>query len=322
MGEPGGIGPEICIAAALHCTSHGSATPLIVGDMRVLHARASQSSNIQWNRVTDVANIVHGPHVINVFEPNTEQCRLDTIPCGTYTVQSGRASFCYVETAVHLIKEGWSNRLVTAPISKEAWHAAAVPYTGHTEALAALSNTTEYAMIFVSVLPNKKYVAVVLATRHVALKDVPKYLDEKALTTAITAGIGFLDSLGVQRKRIGICSLNPHAGDNGLVGTEEQSLIVPVLEKCKRDDVVFVGPMSSDAVFHKAQCNELDLVVSMYHDQGIAPLKIISYYSCVNVTFGLPFMRTSPGHGVAFDIAGKHCARPDSMIAATNFSDQ
>ena len=214
-------------------------------------------------------------------------------------------SFDYVKKAVELLQTGEYSKLVTAPISKKNWQDLGVPYPAHTEALAALTNTQKYAMIFA----NSK-AKVVLTTRHIAIKDVPQAFNQATLNEAIEVGIDFLNQLGIKNKRIGICSLNPHGDENCSV-----DILIP-----KYKNVEFIGPTSGDALFQKAVLGTLDLIVAAYHDQGIFPLKAMDYYRCVNITIGLPFVRVSPGHGTAFDIAGKNIANPDAMIEAIDWA--
>ena len=228
---------------------------------------------------------------------------------------TGKYSFLYLEKALDLIKNSFAEKLVTAPISKKAWQDAGILYPAHTEALAGMTNTKKYSMIFA----NRK-VKVVLATRHIPVKDISENFDKKSLEDALDIGIQFLDMIGVEKKRIGVCGLNPHAGEDGCNGDEEIKIISPVLNQARYKNIKFYGPVSGDAVFHKAMTGELDLVVAAYHDQGIFPLKAMDYFGCVNITIGLPFIRVSPGHGTAFDIAGKNLANPDAMIEAILWS--
>jgi 4-hydroxythreonine-4-phosphate dehydrogenase len=308
MGDPLGIGPEICIKACLNKKIIRKCSPVIVGDIDVLK-KTSKIKNISWNLINTPIDIK--TNSINVF--NTQKYKIKNISTHKPTKISGLASFNYIEESLNLIKKNWTNILVTAPISKQAWELAKLKYHAHTEALASITKTKKYAMIFVN---NKA--RVILLTRHIPINQVPKNINRKNFREAINLGIDFLNSIGITNKRIGICGLNPHAGDDGLIGNEEKTILLPVIKKIKNINIT--NPESADSIFNKMLNNKIDLIIAMYHDQGIIPLKTISYYTCVNITWGLPIIRTSPGHGVAFDIAGKNIAKPDSMIEAINWA--
>ncbi|MCP4482160.1 MAG: hypothetical protein GY817_05110 [bacterium] len=220
-------------------------------------------------------------------------------------------SYEYLKKAVEILtnRPKVYKRLVTAPISKVDWQEADVPYPAHTEALAGLTGISKYAMVFA----NSK-ARVVLATRHIPLEDIPQFFTRKALEDAIDIGVDFLEQLGIKNKRIGICSLNPHGDENCEVNTPN------ILFLRKYQNLTFIGPTSGDALFQKAVDDKLDLIIAAYHDQGIFPLKAMDYYRCVNITVGLPFIRVSPGHGTATDIAGQGVAKCDAMVEAIRWS--
>lgn len=318
MGDASGIGPEISIKTVMSEKVRKKCLPIIIGNFEVLKNSipVDMLKNFTWNIVDEKIeklNIVDAKNCINLinidFEKNYK------LKIGTPDKTTGKYSFLYLKKAVELINNSFAKKIVTAPISKKAWQEAGILYPAHTEALAGLTNTKKYAMIFA----NKK-VKVVLATRHIPVKDIAKNFDKKNLEDAIDIGLKFLDMLDIKKKRIGICSLNPHAGENGYNGDEEIKIIKPVLDYDKYKNINFSGPISGDAIFHKAMIDEIDLVISAYHDQGIFPLKVMDYYGCVNITIGLPFIRVSPGHGTACDIAGKNIANPAAMIEAILWS--
>ncbi|MFC1566451.1 4-hydroxythreonine-4-phosphate dehydrogenase PdxA [bacterium] len=315
IGEPSGIGPEISIKTALDLQVLAKCNPVLIGNIKILEKTLANLnlSNIKFNLIQDFQNITTEALRINVYSP--DNFSYINFEYGTPTIETGKASFDYLQTAVKLIKKGESNYLVTAPISKNAWQKAGIDYLGHTEALADMTGTVKYGMIFVNPL-----IKVILATRHLALKRVSEILTKDIVKEAIDLAIEFLDGLGICRKRIGICSLNPHGGDQGTIGSEEIDVISPVVDRYKQVEGEFIGPSTCDAIYNMALNKQIDLVVAMYHDQGIMPLKLLAYHKCVNITYGLPFVRTSPGHGTAFDISGKNIANEDAMIEAVNWA--
>jgi 4-hydroxythreonine-4-phosphate dehydrogenase len=205
--------------------------------------------------------------------------------------------------------------LVTAPISKQLLRDAGYPFEGHTELLAHVARTRRFAMMLVG-----GPLRVSLATIHVPLAKVPRMLSKRRIIEVIELSHDLCKRLAIRRPKIGVAGLNPHAGEGGLLGHEEQRIIAPAVRRAVRKGIRAVGPLPADTLFHKAYHGEFDAVVAMYHDQGLAPLKMIAFDTGVNLTLGLPFVRTSPDHGTAFDIAGKGIAKPDSMIAAINLA--
>jgi 4-hydroxythreonine-4-phosphate dehydrogenase len=205
--------------------------------------------------------------------------------------------------------------LVTAPISKQLVRDAGYHFEGHTELLAHIARTKRFAMMLVG---GKLRVA--LVTIHVPLAKVPRLLSNRRIVEVIELSHDVCKRFGIRRPKIGVAGLNPHAGEGGLLGHEEQRIIAPAVRRAARKGINASGPWPADTLFHKAYHGEFDAVVAMYHDQGLAPLKMIAFDSGVNLTLGLPFIRTSPDHGTAFDIAGKGIANPASMIAAINLA--
>lgn len=205
--------------------------------------------------------------------------------------------------------------LVTAPISKQLLRDAGYRFEGHTELLAHVARTKRFAMMLVG-----GPLRVSLATIHVPLAQVPRLLSKRRITEVIELSHDVCKRFGIRLPRIGVAGLNPHAGEGGLLGHEEQLIIAPAVRQATRKGINATGPWPADTLFHKAYHGEFDAVVAMYHDQGLAPLKMIAFDTGVNLTLGLPFVRTSPDHGTAFDIAGKGIANPASMIAAINLA--
>jgi 4-hydroxythreonine-4-phosphate dehydrogenase len=200
--------------------------------------------------------------------------------------------------------------LVTGPIAKELLHQAGYPFVGQTELLAHLSRTKKFAMMLCN-----DQLRVALVTTHAPIRDVPKLITGRKIVEVVELTRDFCHRLGVRQPRIAVTGLNPHAGEGGLLGTEERRIIAPAVKRAHA-----IGPVPADTVFYRAAHGEFDAVVAMYHDQGLAPFKLIAFDNGVNVTLGLPFVRTSPDHGTAPDIAGQGIARPDGMIAAINLA--
>jgi 4-hydroxythreonine-4-phosphate dehydrogenase len=201
--------------------------------------------------------------------------------------------------------------IVTAPISKEALKMAGFTWPGHTEMLAEISRTKQYAMMLVG-----GPLRVILVTIHTALKNVPELITRQRILRVIRLAKKACDMLKIRTPKIAVAGLNPHAGEAGIFGEEEITQIVPAIRQANREGIPVSGPYPPDTIFHKAYQGEIDIVVCMYHDQGLIPLKMIAFDKGVNVTIGLPFIRTSPDHGTAYDIAWKGTANPSSMIEA------
>ena len=217
-----------------------------------------------------------------------------------------------IKRAVKVLDAQEAHALVTAPVNKAKIARSGISFKGHTEYLAEHTNTKRFAMLFCS-----GRLKVSLVTRHIPLKKVPGAITKEKIRDAIELTYEALDSdFGRSNPRIGVCGLNPHSGESGLIGTEEKDIIEPVIKKLKSRIPGLTGPLPSDVAFYKAYNYQLDAVVSMYHDQGLGPFKMVAFHSGVNVTLGLPFIRTSPDHGTAYDIAGKGIADPGSMKGA------
>ncbi len=246
------------------------------------------------------------PNFTTEFLPSVSQIS------GQPTKTSGKTSYEAILKAHSLIANGKADAMVTAPISKEALALAGIPYKGHTKLLADLDNTDKYLMTFVS--PSFK---TALATIHIPLKEVHNHItteniEEKLNVLIRSARIDF----GIDLPRIAVLGLNPHAGENGTIGTEEKEILTPIIESWNREDAILQGPFVSDAFFGKKLYNEFDFVLGMYHDQVLIPFKMLNFDNGINFTAGLSFVRTSPDHGTAFDIAGKGIANETSMFNA------
>ncbi len=217
-----------------------------------------------------------------------------------------------IKRSVEILKNGGAHALVTGPVSKSAINRSGVPFKGHTEYLAFITNTKKFAMMFCSAS-----LKVGLVTRHVALRSVPKVLTrEKIRDTVFLVEKALRNTFKIPWPRIGVSGLNPHCGEKGLMGGEERAIIAPTIKSLKTKIPGLRGPLPADVAFYMAYQGELDAVIAMYHDQGLAPFKMVSFRDGVNVTLGLPFVRTSPDHGTAYDIRGKGIADPRSMKEA------
>ncbi len=293
MGDAGGIGPEISLRAALSEEVRALCEPVLIGDRKVFNEAAA----LLGLKLKD----------LEIIEPY----RITNMTKGRPTEDSGRAAFFYVKEALDGCLRGEFHAMVTSPISKAALRAAGYPWAGHTEMLAELTGTKTYAMVLMG-----EGLRVLLVTTHLALRDVPNALTIERIYEKICLAAVAAEMLSIEDPLIGVSALNPHAGEEGLFGTEERELIEPAIEKAKRRGLKVEGPIPADVIFYLAKRGRLDIVVSMYHDQGLAPLKMIAFEKGVNFTVGLPIIRTSPDHGTAYDIAWKAVARCDSIIEA------
>jgi 4-hydroxythreonine-4-phosphate dehydrogenase len=258
------------------------------------------------------AKAASDPHVLEVCDPiiyaPTDGA---SFAPGVLSADAGRAAYDIIVRAVNDAQRGVVNAIATAPVNKEAFRLAGLPWSGHTDLLAHLTGSPHVAMLFYS-----EALRVVLATVHIALAEVPRALTAALLESTIDLTARELPRFGIARPRIAVAGLNPHAGEHGLFGLEEDTAIRPAIEACRARGIDVSGPFPGDTVFVRARRGDFDVVVACYHDQGLIPVKLVAFGQAVNVTLGLPIVRTSVDHGTAFDIAGKGVADPESMIAA------
>lgn len=297
MGDPSGIGPAI-IAKALPELAQASAELVIIGDKWVLDKPAGKIKA----EVVDLKNVSRAGFKFGRIRP-----------------EYGRASVEYLDTALDLIKAGQADCLVTCPISKEAVSRAGFAYPGHTEYLAAAAGVRDYAMFLLS-----GRMRFSLVTRHIPFEQVPSSLTIAKICQNIRLAHESLRTMfSIKHPRIAACALNPHASDNGLLGSQENKVIKPALKRARDAWGIRVdGPLSADVAVYQASGGRYDCLIAMYHDQAMIPLKLCGYRG-VNMTLGLPYVRTSPLHGTAFDIAAKpHLACPDSLVAAVQTAVQ
>ena len=239
------------------------------------------------------------------------------------SAEHARAAVAWLQEGAARCLRGAADALVTAPVNKESIiRSGKIDFVGQTELLSALAKTERTAMMLLGHDDRGRWLRVALATIHVPIKQVAAALTRKKVERAIDLAADACRDLGLPRQRVAVCGLNPHAGEGGKIGTEEIELIIPAVEAARKRGLDVVGPLAADTLFHYALRGDYDAIVAMYHDQGLAPLKMIAFDTGVNWTLGLPFIRTSPDHGTAYDIAGKGIARPSSMIAAIRLAKQ
>lgn len=310
MGDPAGIGPEIIIKA-LETLRMPETFFIVIGSFEILQKTASRlNSDVKIKQVSEIGDAIEDKEHITVFEP-VNMPDLSEVRTGEIQAEAGRAAKMCIDDAVQAAGKGIFDATCTAPIHKEAMQLCGFGFPGHTEYLAHLTGTVDFAMMLCG-----GGLRVVLQTIHMALKEVPDNITETAIVEKIRLTHRFMPLFGIRKPRIAVCGLNPHAGEGGLFGTEERNIISPAIETARDEGIVAEGPYPADTVFHEAREGAFDAVLAMYHDQGLGPLKTVAFHEGVNITMGLPIIRTSVDHGTAFNIAGKNLARPDSMKAA------
>lgn len=313
LGDAGGIGPEVVIKAAFRSRLPALTSLLLIGDHSIIRRwvkRWEYRPPQRW--VNDGTPFESGK--IYTYQPRIIP-GVDRVVPGVCSATAARAAVAWIEAAVELALGGYIDGIVTGPINKAGLHKARIAYPGHTEMLAELTGTRRYAMMLIG-----GALRVVLATRHIPLSAVPRQLTTPAIVEAAEMADEGLKWFGLRRRKIGICALNPHAGEGGAMGDEEKRVITPAVSALKKAECDVTGPVPADVIFHQAYRRKLDAVVAMYHDQGLGPLKMIGFESGINITLGLPILRTSPDHGTAYDIAGKGTANSRSTEAALNLA--
>ncbi|NVO00239.1 MAG: 4-hydroxythreonine-4-phosphate dehydrogenase PdxA [Geobacteraceae bacterium] len=312
MGDPCGIGPEIIIPAVTDAGVSAVCTPVIIGDRgameRALKLHGMSSSNLE--SISDLLppdKIASGTIFIKELTTLSPSDMIYACP----TKASGDAVFKYISEAASLCMSGKVSAMATAPINKAALNMAGHDYPGHTELLAELTGTDEFVMMLAG-----DRLKVALVTIHVPIQNVPDLLSiEKVLSTIMITDRS-VSRFFCRKPRIAVLSLNPHAGEGGMFGDQERVIISPAIEEARRRGVDASGPHSADTLFHFAVSGDYDAVVCMYHDQGLIPLKLLHFDDGVNITLGLPIIRTSVDHGTAYDLAGKGIASSQSMKMA------
>lgn len=310
MGDPTGVGPEVIVKSVVHPQVRERLRPLVIGDTRRL------LKAVQLTGVKLAVRTVRKPEDA-LFAPGSIDCLdLDIVPSdlpfGRLSAVGGEAAYRFIAKAVEVAQSGFAGAICTAPLNKEALHAAGHRYPGHTEMLAYLSGTPEVSMLLVA--PRLRVIHV---TTHIGLLDAVARIEPGLVERTIRRGNELLVRAGIAAPRIAVCGINPHAGEGGLFGRgEEAEKIAPAVAACIDSGLDAQGPLPADTLFFRATRGDFDLVVAMYHDQGHGPVKVLGLEAGVNVTVGLPFVRTSVDHGTAFDIAGTGRADSGSMVAA------
>jgi len=312
MGCPVGIGPEIILRFMADTGEIEGFRPVVLGDIGVLERCAGDLAInvdiVQWR--PDLINIPSCAGVIPVMP--LSRLEPSSLQWGQPNIATGRAMAAYIEEAAHQARQGKLAAMVTCPITKSALHMAGYNFPGHTEMLASLCASSDYAMMMAGAK-----LRVTLVTIHVSLAAVPTGITTSdILKTIHLTGSSLQGDFGIEKPRIAVAGLNPHAGEDGLFGDEEARLIGPAVSAAVADGWTVMGPYPPDTLFYKAAAGEFDAVVCMYHDQGLIPFKLIHFVDGVNVTMGLPIVRTSVDYGTAYDIAGKGLASPASLRAA------
>ncbi|MBI2354331.1 MAG: 4-hydroxythreonine-4-phosphate dehydrogenase PdxA [Deltaproteobacteria bacterium] len=312
MGDPCGVGPEIIVKALGYPLIKDISTPFVIGDSAALKRAigvCDPTLSVREIAEPEEARLLPGGTI-----PLLPLSRLTAadIRYGQPTVAAGDAVYRYICAAARLCLDGRAAAMVTAPISKEAMHLAGHAYPGHTELLAELCGSSDYVMMLAG-----DVLRVSLVTIHEALKDVPRLVTpERVLKTIRVTAEGIRRLTGIPRPRLAVLALNPHCGEGGMFGDEEQRVIAPAVAAARAEGIDAIGPLSADTLFYFAQKGKYDGVVAMYHDQGLIPLKMLHFDDGVNITLGLPIVRTSVDHGTAYDLAGTGRASERSLLAA------
>lgn len=308
MGDAAGVGPELCLRLLANKFLHAQAVPLVIGDSDVL-IRVARQLQLPF----DAPQLDRAPENLSapaVFDPPGSLAG-NAVEPGRNQMICGSASLRYIEEAVKGCRAGQFAAMVTAPISKKAINLAGCIFPGHTELLGALTQCQNYAMLLYS-----EQVACAFVTCHQALRTVPAALTSERVIEVTRLAANALRGIRGRPPRLAMLGLNPHAGEEGLFGDEELRVIAPALEELRVSGIDIVGPLPADTAFTREALARFDGHIAMYHDQGSIPFKALAFDSGVNVTMGLPIVRTSPDHGTAFDIAWRGLARPDSFFSA------
>ena len=313
LGDPAGVGPEIIAKTFAEPRFAQDNRAVVVGDARILERAVELLElDLRVNVVDSPGDGVFEPGVVDLIPVGELP---EDLPYGELDARAGAAAFEYVERAIGLALDGEVAAICTAPLNKEAMHLGGHKYPGHTEILADLTGTKDYAMMLVA-----EKLKVIHVSTHVSLKEAIERVEPEREGTVIHLAQDALKKLGVSEPRIAVAGLNPHAGENGLFGNEDAEKIRPAVERARKEGIEVSGPWAPDTVFGRAMKGDFDIVVVQYHDQGHVPIKLLGFESGVNVTVGLPFFRTSVDHGTAFDIAGTGKADHTSLRTALDLA--
>ena len=318
MGDPAGVGPEITCKMFADKTVYGFCRPLVVGDSASLSEGMKVGKvSLQLNSIKKVSESKFVPGTIDVIDLHNVDIK--SLKMGEPQAMAGKACVEYIKRAVELAIDGEIDAIVTGPINKKAMNMGGYKYAGHTELLAELTNTKDFAMLLVAG-PLK----VIHVSTHVSLVEAIRRIQKERVTTVIKLADQALRELGVANPRVAVAGLNPHAGEDGMFGDEEIETIAPAIEAAKKIGIDVSGPIAPDTVFLRTKKGEFDVVVAMYHDQGHVAIKMLGFELGVNVSIGLPIIRTSVDHGTAYRRAGLKLGTgdPSSLIEATRLAAQ
>ncbi len=314
MGDPSGIGPEIIRKALSNSSLYDYCRPVVFGDPGALSLDIKGVKKCSIRKITgpDEAGGVPG-HIDLIALSGLKK---KSILPGKPSVEGGKAMVQYIIRAVESAIHGEMAAMVTCPINKALMNKAGYHFDGHTQLISYLTGTTDYIMMLAG-----ERLRVTLVTIHCALKEVPAGINTESVYRAIILTFESLKKdFGIHAPRVAVAALNPHAGESGLFGSEERDIILPAVKRAAMEGCKVAGPLPADTLFFKAVSGRLDAVVSMYHDQGLIPLKLIHFSDAVNITLGLPIVRTSVDHGTAYDIAGRGKADPSSLMSAVRMA--
>jgi 4-hydroxythreonine-4-phosphate dehydrogenase len=322
MGDVAGIGPEVVARACQDRSVRDCCRPVVVGDPRILERALRLIGSAANVRCIDAPDTTGDEESVLCWNPLAAEtaAELAGVAPGSLDPRAGRAAYEWLVAAAQAALGRSIDAIVTAPLNKAALHLAGLNHPGHTEILAECCGVTRYAMmLFVppgDAVRSPQGLGVAHVTLHTSVASVPGLMTIDRVAEKISLVHDFLRRIGVARPRIGVCALNPHAGEDGLFGDEDRRIIRPAIDRFLSADWTVEGPVPADALFRRAIGGEFDGVVAMYHDQGHIPIKLVARETAVNITLGLPIVRTSPSHGTAFDIAWKGIASPQGMIEA------
>jgi 4-hydroxythreonine-4-phosphate dehydrogenase len=310
-GDPAGIGPEIIAKALAHWQRPPDCRITILGyPAHFAPWRASLMKGVRWGAGRNESNDPGDSSAIDVQFPAQPNLDFEVQP-GRAQESAAKSALAALDSAIDLVLAGEADAICTAPINKETMRLVGFDHPGHTEYLAERAGVRDVAMMLIG-----GGLKVVLATVHIPLANVAPSLSQSGIGKVIELTHASLRDYGILKPRIGVAGLNPHAGESGLFGSEEAGIIGPAIEEARRLGIDARGPISADTLFYRARQGEFDACIAMYHDQGLIPVKTLDFHGGVNMTLGLPFVRTSPDHGTAYELAGKEVADPRSMMAA------
>ncbi len=320
MGDPCGIGPEVIVKGLQNSEIYQVCHPLVIGDFaQIQYAAASFAPKLRVSQIEKAADadFIFGQlEVIDISDKATEK----TTPYqyGVCNPAGALAALKTIERAAKMVLRNEINAIATAPIHKEGMRAVGFSFPGHTEFFAKASGTDCFGMMMLG-----NGLKIMLASIHLPLKDAISQLNKKKILKTIQLTASALDKdFGLSKPHIAVAGLNPHAGEQGLLGMEEKTIVSPAIEMAKQEGLNVSGPYPADTLFYKLQEGKFDAAVALYHDQALIPIKLVSFGTAVNITVGLPFIRTSVDHGTAFDIAGKGIANPGSLQEAVKLAAQ